>query len=246
MIRCYLEKAAWADDNVDLSPSEAHHLLHVFRAPAGEMVTLFDGCGREATAELIVASKRKTTLRIVDILHVPQPNTSLTLMQALPKSHGMDQIIQGAVELGVTSILPIITERTIVRLKPEQAETRRRRWDAIAISAAKQCGSAWLPEIGQIRDLAGALASCDRPDLFLVPTLEIATSPIREVLDRVDKNGLKHICCLIGPEGDLTVEEVKLAREAGAVPAGLGSLVLRTETAALYMLSVLGHRFRKS
>lgn len=246
MIRCYLEKTAWDGDDVDLSPDEAHHLLHVFRTPVGEIVTLFDGSGREATAQLVATSKRKTTLRIVDVRRVPMPGTCLTLIQALPKAHGMDVIIQGATELGATSILPVVTERTIVRIKPGQAESRRRRWSSIAVSAAKQCGTAWLPEIGEICDLPRGLAGCGKVDLFLVPTLEAGTEPLGKALERERKNNPKHLCCLIGPEGDLTAQEVKLARKAGAIPVSLGRLVLRTETAALYMLSVLGHRFRDS
>jgi 16S rRNA (uracil1498-N3)-methyltransferase len=240
--RCYAHPADWSGESVVLSPGESRHLFRVLRAREGDTVVVFDGAGREALA---VAGGESSTVRlcITDIRNVPRRAVSITLVQALPKGRKMDLIIEKGTELGVSTISPVITSRTVAHPSPEKKQARIARWEQIAVGAAKQCGRSWLPRITPVTPYRDVLDTCRGLDLFLAATLEGNPEPLRNVLSRKGGRDLSSVGILIGPEGDLSAEEVEIAGNAGAVPVNLGRLVLRTETAALYALSVLNYEF---
>ncbi len=227
-----------------LSAEEEHHLLHVLRAHAGEEVTVFDGQGREAAARL--ESEHPVVLKVINVA-VParQRTISLTLIQAIPKGNRMDWIIEKATELGVVSIWPVKTARVVPCPDERRSEKRVERWRKIALNAAKQCGTNWLPEIRSIEDYGKTLNNAAGFDLFVVGSLAKDARLFRLVLDdaRGRKPQPRKIALLVGPEGDLTAEELKLAGDAGAVPVTFGPLVLRVDTAALYGISILMNEF---
>lgn len=241
MMRVFVESVNWKTSAVSLAAEEAHHLLHVLRARDGETVTMFDGHGREATARLAVGTRDSACLHVLEELVCPPPPVRIVLIQSIPKGPKMDLIIEKATELGASAILPAITDRTIVRLNAEQRVERVERWKRIALSAVKQCGTPHIPEIAPVRDLPEILKAPGKQDLFLVATLEVKTMPMAAAIARVGNQNIREAAVLIGPEGDLTPEEVALAESAGAIPVSLGRTVLRSETAAIYALSVLRH-----
>jgi 16S rRNA (uracil1498-N3)-methyltransferase len=253
MHRCFVSPAAWKNSEISLTQEEEHHLLDVLRAQAGDSVILFDGQGRQAEALLIpppsCENERKNRsgprilARIVESRGTIRPAVSITLIQALAKGQRMDWIVEKSTELGVSVIVPVVTERVVTHLKERQKDERRDRWQRIALSAAKQCQTNWVPEIGPVCCFSEAVQSCSKMDLFLVGSLAPDARLLRIVLEERRRKKPRNVALLIGPEGDLTPDELEEARRTGAVPVSFGSLVLRVETAALFGMSVLASEF---
>jgi 16S rRNA (uracil1498-N3)-methyltransferase len=226
-----------------LTGAEARHARQVLRLRPGDELTVFDGRGHEARCRLGDAGR-------LEILHhttTPPLPCRVTLAQAITKKH-MDWIIQKATELGVAAIVPLVTDRTIVRTaKPD-------RWREIALEACKQSGNNWLPEISPPATVADVVTG--RFDLKLIAALTPGSVPLKQAVcsrrfqPAPAERALKgagtdaRVLLLIGPEGDFTPAEVARAQAAGCVPVSLGPLTLRAETAALYALSVLHHELQ--
>ena len=242
MHRCFVSPAAWDARHVRLSSEEAHHLLHVLRAVPGDVVTVFDGQGRQALARLPalpLVPRPSLGLEIMESVPAERPAVFVPRAPALPKGPKMDWIVEKATELGVSVVLPVITERVVTRLRDSQKEERRERWQRIALSAAKQCCTSWVPEVRAVSGFAEAVKRCAEADLFLVGALTPEARAFRTVLREAGKNRPRQVALLIGPEGDLTPDELAEACRAGAVPVSFGPRVLRVDTAALFGLSVL-------
>ncbi|MBN1268636.1 MAG: 16S rRNA (uracil(1498)-N(3))-methyltransferase [Kiritimatiellae bacterium] len=243
--RCYVDPSDWPDQSdrsdreLRLSPDESHHLLHVLRASVGDRVTAFDGQGREAVCVIESSAGRIAGLRVLESSRKTRPGAEITLAQALMKGQRMDWMIEKATELGAARIVPIEAERSVVRLRGDERVERRRRWQKIAVSAAKQCGSAWLPEVTAVQTPEEFLAGRAATDLFLLCDLGEAAQPLKRVLAEAAARGVRSVTALVGPEGDFTAAEKEAARAAGAMPVSLGALTLRAETAALFILAVL-------
>lgn len=239
--RFYIEPSFWGEADIGLPESVAHHLLHVLRVNAGETVAAFDGRGREAAAQVRREGPRGCVLRVLETRTIPEPALRITLLQAIPKGDRMDVIVEKATELGATAIVPLLTERGVVRPAGEaKREDRRNRWERIAIRAAEQSGAARVPKIEPVDSLEHALATRKgNYDLFLAGALVGRPRPLREVMaeERVKKPS--RVALLIGPEGDLTPLELRQAADTGARLVSFGENVFRVETAALYGLSVL-------
>jgi 16S rRNA (uracil1498-N3)-methyltransferase len=239
VMRCYADPSAWTSEVVELGSDEAHHLRDVLRARPGQAVTLFDGRGREADGEVVEVDRRGARVRVLQQRSFPPAATAIALIQALPREQKMDIIIQKATELGAARIAPVITDHSLVRLEDRDLEAKRSRWEKIALNAAKQCGSPWLPEIRPPVPLSSWIRDMERPGLLLLASLQPDAEDLRTVLRRALPSRPASVAVLVGPEGDLSSREIASARNAGAVPVRLGRLTLRSETAALYALSVL-------
>jgi 16S rRNA (uracil1498-N3)-methyltransferase len=236
-----------------LTADEEHHLLDVLRAKIGDTVAVFDGEGRGAKAVVTEVGGRRSEIRnqrseiegrrvVLKVLNVggeAAPGLAITLIQALPKGRKMDLIVEKAVELGVTQIIPVISERTIVRLDGAARKERGERWQRLALSASRQCGTSWVPDVRSVCDYSEAIGKCSGFDLLLVGSLGCDARPLHDVLNAAGRKTM--IGLIIGPEGDLTPAEIKKAVDVGAAPVSFGQLVLRVETAALYGLSVLAY-----
>ena len=229
-----------------LPESETHHLVQVNRARPGDPVVAFDGRGSEWSCLLLrLEGKKSAILRIVSVGTRPPLPCALILGQGLPKGGTMDDIVRQATELGADHIAPLATARSEVHLEADRAAKKLEKWRTAAVEAAKQCGNPFLPEIAPLSPLAAFLASpaaCSA-ELRLIASLHPGARPLRTVLGdfRAAHAGQspRSVAWLIGPEGDLTGEEVSSALAAGWVPVTLGPLVLRCDTAAAYALSVV-------
>ena len=206
----------------------------------GDKAVLFNGRGREVTAEITAVAGRDLELRKLHEAATPPLRCRITLGQAIPKGKNMDLIVQKAVEIGAAEIVPIISDRTIVRLDAEDAAQKQSKWQTIAIEAAKQCGQNWLPEVGTPRTVAQFFGERPRFDLQLIGSLQGDALHLKKILaEHGDRPA--HVLMLIGPEGDFTPAELNLARSHGCRPITLGPIILRVETAAIYCLSVLSY-----
>jgi 16S rRNA (uracil1498-N3)-methyltransferase len=166
MHRFHLAPNEWS--SATLAGSEAHHVRSVLRLQRADRVVLFDGCGREATAEIIALDSATVQLRILQETLSPPLRAWITLAQAIPKGKNMDLIVQKAVEIGAAEIFPLLSARTVVQLDPASAAQKQVKWQTIALDAAKQCGQNWLPHIHRpstpndfFRDLESGVFSDD-------------------------------------------------------------------------------------
>jgi len=243
MHRCFVEPAGWKRDIVVPSSSELHHLTDVMRAEVGEEITVFDGRGRQASALIRKTDEAGVFLELIEKTQDASPTTRIVLIQALPRSKKMDLIVEKGTELGAGAIWPVATERTLLRLDRIQAAKKLDRWRRIAGSAAKQCGTNWIPDIQPLHSLQEALNGGADLDLLLLASLSSRVKPLHEVLAAARPSQPRSIGIIIGPEGDFTPGEIEMCITAGARPVTFGALVLRVETAAIHSLSILAYEY---
>jgi len=247
MHRCFISPESWNEPEVKPAPCELHHLLHVMRARNGDRVGVFDGCGGDGSAEVVVRGEDDVVLKILARQEAGLEMARIVLIQAVPKGRRMDLVVEKATELGACSIWPVITERVVMRLNERKRLERAERWRRVALSAVRQSGGARVPDILPVADYAEALARAASFDLLLIAALDPRAANLRSVLDAgrgaVPRGRGPGIALLVGPEGDFTPGEVTAAVRAGARVVDFGGRVLRSETAALYGLSVLAYEF---
>jgi 16S rRNA (uracil1498-N3)-methyltransferase len=239
LTRVYVDAPLAAGERVILEGNAASHVSRVLRLRVGEALTLFNGAGGEYAASIDAARGGRLTVAVGEPRAVERESPlTLTLAQGVSRGERMDLVVQKATELGVSGIVPLFTERSVVRLGAQQAERKLNHWRAIAIAACEQSGRNRLPKVAPPLSLADLLRSgADREGgrLLLSPG---ATS-------RLD--ALPHpatsVTVLIGPEGGLTDAEQEAAVAAGFLPVRLGPRVLRTETAAIAALALLQREF---
>ncbi|MEI6631520.1 MAG: RsmE family RNA methyltransferase [bacterium] len=226
-------------DNISISDSsEAHHLRDVLRIKLKEKVAVFDDKGNEYLCSVL--SLTGTVALSIEKM-IPRRalayKSKLTIACAIPKSSKMDDIVDKLTQLGVDNIVPLLTERVIIKLGREKKDARLRRWEKIALSAAKQSQRFNLPVVAPIEGMKEALSSSEGYDLKIILTL--AESQRRTLKGLLKDSRPKDIFVFIGPEGDFTDQEVSLAKKKGFIPATLGDLVLRVETAAVAVASFI-------
>lgn len=248
MHRFYLPPKNCAGEILRLDAREAHHALKVLRVKYGELVAVLDGVGNEFLCTVENCSRDAVTLSVSLKNFKPPPPCPVTLLVAIPKGKIIEGIIQKSVELGAHRIVPVISERVVTQLDGESGEHKREKWQGVAIEAIKQCGAAWLPKIEAPVTIGQFLARKEKFDLSLVGSLQKERRHLRDVFSEFEmkqKHAPRSVGVWIGPEGDFTLDELKLIQDSGAQPISLGSLVLRVETAAVYCLSVLNYELNK-
>ncbi|HZJ38420.1 MAG TPA: 16S rRNA (uracil(1498)-N(3))-methyltransferase [Chthoniobacterales bacterium] len=244
MHRFYLAPDDWHQDALVLKGTEAHHCRNVLRLEPADRVVLFNGQGREITAEIVSSNPVQINLRKLHDAHTPPLRCRITLGQAIPKGKNMDLIVQKAVEIGAAEIAPILSDRTVVRLDDENGAAKQMKWQSIAIEAAKQCGQNWLPQVQTPQTLIQFFQNQQRFDLQLIGSLQSDAVHLKKILAQYSaEHGSRptSVLMLVGPEGDFTPAELSLARSQGCQPITLGPIVLRVETASIYCLSILSY-----
>ena len=245
MPRFFLPPAAFegvsAGDIVTITGDDARHISLSLRMRVGDGVTLCDGEGVEYDGTLL--SLTPTAVEV----EISEPKTStrempvaVTLYQGLAKGDKMDTIIQKAVELGVTKIVPVATARCIMKMG-DNADKKIARWQKIANEAAGQCGRGNLPEVTSPVSFKEAVEAAKSDELSLFCYEELGkTKALSALLPKVPPNTLSFF---VGPEGGFDPREAQMAEEAGILLCGLGSRILRTETASGYVLAAISFRY---
>ncbi|MDR4514861.1 16S rRNA (uracil(1498)-N(3))-methyltransferase [Nitrosomonas sp.] len=224
---------------IELASTTGHHVTRVLRVKTGDSVILFNGEGGEFSARITSDRKNITTVTIDKFSAIERESPlTIELVQALCVNEKMDLIIQKSVELGVSSIQPVTTTRSIVRLNNERAIKRLEHWQRVIISACEQCGRNLVPTISPLvsfTDWASQTKTC-KPDhlgfmLSVTGNTSLKELPIPPSLLR--------ITLVTGPEGGLTPEESAILQNAGFLSLRMGNRILRTETAALATIAAL-------
>jgi 16S rRNA (uracil1498-N3)-methyltransferase len=247
MHRFYLPPEACRDSLLTLTDREAHHALHVLRMKPGERLAVLNGAGSEFHCDVHKLSRDSVSLTVVEKKFIPPLPYRITLVQAIPKAKIIEAIIQKATELGVHCVVPLLSERTALRLDDESGVVKRERWQMTAIEAIKQCGNPWLPKIETPLTPGEFLARGEKFELPLVASLHRERHHPRQYFQAFhdEHERMPNVVCVwIGPEGDFTPEEISDIQAAGARPITLGPLVLRSETAAVYCLSILNYELQ--
>ena len=240
MTRFHVRADAVSGERVSFDAAEAHHLARVLRLGPGDMVQAVDGRGLELTVRLTRVGPRGAEGAIVGRVSRPvESPLDLTLAQGIPKGDKLESIIRMATELGVARIVPLVTERTIARAEPSRWSQRLLRCQRVAREAAKQSGRAVVPEVEGPRALTDWLGE-PRPPGLLLCCWEGERTGLAAALPA---GGLDRATVVVGPEGGLSEGEVTRLRSAGAVVAGLGPRILRTETAGPVALALLQARY---
>ena len=240
--RFYAPQIAFGADRnaVTLGADEARHARDVLRLTRGDEVFVFDGEGREYRSAIAEMTSRTVTVDIAEEVEPAKPESSLDLALgvALLKSEKFDLVIQKATELGVTRIVPLLTERADVRIRePQDAKRKLERWQRIALESAKQCGRARLMTINKPVSFVDVLSEFRKAELRIM-FAERSGKPLAESLGSAGS-----IAALVGPEGGWADEEIERARASEWEVVTLGGRILRAETAAIAVAALLQHLF---
>lgn len=241
MPRFYIPPSHWNIDDLEIEGGEAHHCLHVLRMQLGDRATVFNGQGMEATVEIAAINRDRIGLKVLHRSTTPLLKCHITLGQGIPKGKTIELIIEKATELGAAAVVPLLSERTVVQIDAGDAARKQEKWRRVAIEAAKQCGQNWLPRIDFPQTPKLFFDTVPPFDLMLIASLQPEALHLKKVLLECKGRKLSRILMMVGPEGDFTPAELALARSRGCRPITLGPIILRSETAALYCLSVLSH-----
>jgi 16S rRNA (uracil1498-N3)-methyltransferase len=228
------------EGEIALDAAESHHAVRVLRLREGEPLTVLNGAGDVARGRLLRADPRRATVAVESWTAVPRPPVHLTLVQALPKGERLEWILQKAVELGAGAVNLVQAERSIPRW-PRGGGDKLDRAREILRAAGKQSGQAWLPALGFHTSFAAWAAACPPGRALWLADTAPGAPPLRTVLRARPPPSALAVC--IGPEGDFSPTERAVLQAAGATSVSLGPLILRTETAALKVLSALAYEW---
>lgn len=210
----------------------ARQITRVLRLKQGDRIYLLDGTGKEHNAEIFHLSNDSVLARIIGTsISDTEPNLFLSLAVCIPKGNKLELIVQKCTELGISEIIPVQSERTIVHLDTRRQAERLERWRKIAAEAAEQCDRSKAPEIKSVINFPKLTAEIGRFDLPLIAWEEECQTSMRDVLR--EHSDAKSVLMIIGPEGGFSESEVKSVISAGAKCVSLGKRVLRNETAAI-------------
>lgn len=246
MHRFFVEEPAMGEETITITGGDVNHIKNVLRMSPGDKICVINGQNnKEYYCEIVSLGNDAVQTKICEVLEADQelPN-QIYLFQGLPKSDKMELIIQKAVELGVHTIVPVITDRTVVKLDEKKEANKRKRWMSISESAAKQSGRLRIPEVTSVVSFKQALDMAEKMDVCLIP-YELAKNMehTRKIMGNIAPG--QSVAVFIGPEGGFESSEIEKAMEKGFHPITLGKRILRTETAGLVTLSMLVYNLER-
>ncbi len=238
MTHIFAAPGQFRDGSVHVDGAALNHVRNVLRMRPGDQLIVSGGCGRTYLCEIRSLDKEEAVLEILEKQPSNELSSRLVLFQGLPKGDKLELIIQKAVELGASRIVPVQMKRSIVKWDEKKAENRMKRYRAIAESAAEQSQRDLIPEVDPCMTFAEAVREAQKLDHILVPyELSEGIEESRAAVRGIGKGDSAGI--FIGPEGGFEEDEVQKLLEAGGRAITLGRRILRTETAGLAVLSIL-------
>jgi 16S rRNA (uracil1498-N3)-methyltransferase len=237
--RIYLPREAAAGELCELTGENRQYVISVLRMKKGNRLLLFDGRGFEYEAIITGYDHERVNLEIIgkEMIHVKTVN--ITLAQSLPKAKKMDFIIEKACELGANVILPFVSERSVPRLSLEKSKLKQARWQKIALEAARKSHSVGIPEVQNILTFKKMLQAAGKDDTKIIFWEEEARTTLKRVLQKGKGGANRAFFLVVGPEGGFSREEIEYAESLGFTSVSLGRQILKVETAALAILSII-------
>ncbi len=246
MPKFFVKEEQINNQEIKIQGTDVNHIKNVLREKVGsELIICDEKTGQDYLCEIKEIKEENIICNIKEkLLNNVESNIKVTIMQGLPKADKMELIIQKSVELGVNNIIPIEMKRCVVKLKDKDKIKKIERWQKISVVAAKQSGRNIIPEINQVENLKNICETFENYDIVLLAYENEKENTIKNELKQLkEKNQNKNedvkIAILIGPEGGIAEEEVEIARKKGAKIITLGKRILRTETVALNVLSII-------
>ena len=228
--RIYSQENFKVDKVLRLAIKSSNHLTQVLRKKEGSLIELFNGKGLSCTAEIISLEKKLLKVKVIEEgVFKERTGIEIFLGQSIIKSEPFSFSIQKATELGVNSISPLYSERTVVKLKEDSTKSRQERWQSIAVNACQQCGENWLPEIREIQPLEEWVSGVKaKHKIVLYPNANTKLSSL---------SFEDSVAIAVGPEGDFSQKEILFLAEQDFLPVKLGERILRADTAVISVVS---------
>ena len=223
-------------ENAYIEGSDVNHIANVLRMKPGEELLISVKGDWDYLCKIVDIETDRVKLKVLESMEQRELPVNITLLQGIPKSDKLEMIIQKAVELGVSEIIPVKTKRVVVKIDEKKVDTKVNRWNAIAESAAKQSKRSIVPKVYEPMSIDNALEIVKDFGVKLIPYENAdGIDKTRKILDNMDKT--KNIAVFIGPEGGFEESEVERIKNSGFEVITLGKRILRTETAGLALLS---------
>ena len=226
--------------NFTVEGSEAGHLVRVLRKQIGDKIQVFDGSGKVYNGEIQNISTENITCKIISFENVSARKVNLKLYQAVPKGDKFDWLVEKAVELGVSSICPLVCERSILK---DIGTAKIERWKRITLAAEKQSKQANSIEISEPIDFLKAVSNINSDAFSIIPWESEESNSIESVLVNIEHSSPVSVNIFIGPEGGFTHKEIDVAKSYGITPVTLGKNILRSETAGLLASTLVLNHF---
>lgn len=231
------------DKKINIIGNDVKHIKNVLREKVGNNITICNTTNeKDYLCKISSIQNDKIECEILEqINNNTEPKTKITIFQGLPKSDKMELIIQKSVELGVNEITPIETKRCVVKLNDKDKEKKILRWQKISEVASKQCGRNQIPKINNIIKIEEISKISNNYDFILIAYENEEETTIKKELEKIKKSKQENlkIAIIIGPEGGLEKKEVENLQQIGAISITLGKRILRTETVAMNILSII-------
>lgn len=239
MNRFFVKREDISGDKIFITDKEdVHHIVKVLRLKRNDKIEISDGIENEYIAGILEAASDMVVCEICEKLSEDrEPKVEITLVQGLPKQGKMELIVQKAVELGVSTLIPCIFRRSI-NSDSEKANKKTDRWQKIAKEAAQQSKRKIIPKVENCEDMKSLIGKLDEFDLVLLAYEDERKASIKSEL-RANRISPPKVAVIIGPEGGFEIEEVEMLKKAGAISVSLGKAILRTETAGIAAISML-------
>ena len=223
-------------ENAYIEGSDVNHIANVLRMKPGEELLISVKGDWDFLCKIDDIETERVNLKVLESMEQRELPVNITLLQGIPKSDKLEMIIQKAVELGVSEIIPVKTKRVVVKIEEKKQVSKVNRWNAIAESAAKQSKRSIIPKVSEPMSIDNALEIVKDFGVKLIPYENAdGIDKTRKILDNMDKT--KNIAVFIGPEGGFEESEVERIKNSGFEVITLGKRILRTETAGLALLS---------
>jgi len=243
MSRFFVEPEAIKEGIVSIGGSEAKHIFNSLRLGVGDVISVFDGSGEEYIALIEKASAENIKARVIEEKSVNvEPFCRITLFQGFPKAQKMDFVVEKCTEIGVSRIVPLITERTVIEIDKDDQNKRSKRigrWQRIAQAASKQSGRRKIPEIAQPMLFNEAIN--EEMDISFIPWEMERKKNLKKIFSEKREEKIDKIGIFIGPEGGFTKEEIGRAVHKKIIPITLGPRILRCETAGMVTAALILH-----
>ncbi len=237
--RIYSPEALGDRKACELGADNLKYLKQVMRLKEGDRIKIFDGFGQECEAVIKRYTAKNVLIELGKLIPSTNKEINITLAQAIPKAKKMDTIIKTAAELGTDMIIPFESIRSVVRVAEEKSSSKVARWQKIAMEAARSSHSSYITQVSKVSSFSDMLAQASKDALKLIFWEEEYQKTVKDVLQDIRISDTKNFFVVVGPEGGFSKNEIAEAKESGLVSVSLGQQILKVETAAAAIISII-------